>query len=722
MYKACWNSDLGGCATSDLVAAIDTAVADGVDVINYSIGSAAQSLWGPDELAFLYAADAGVFVATSNGNAGPGANTTGSPSSIPWVTSVGATNHREWLGTATLGDGSVFAGASLADPSGTGAMPLVDAANHANPLCYPEIAFDPPIEGNAVVCWRGDIARVAKSQAVHEQGGIGMILANVPGGAASTNADVHSVPSIHVDAGAGADIADYVVNDPAPTVDIAGQLGGVGAVAGFSSRGLGASSDLIKPDIAAPGVSVLAADAEVTFYGYNPTGVTSLSGTSMASPHIAGIGALVVEAHPDWTAAQVKSAMMTTADASATYGDDGASPATPFDTGSGLVQPGSALDPGLTYDAGFLDYVAFLCGNVTGAVSDGFCALLAGLGYPFDGSDLNQPNIAIGEMAGSQTVTRTVTNVSGGTHTYNISVDAPAGVDVTVDPASLTVDPGASATYEVTFTANESATIGEYAFGTLTWSHGPHAVTSQLAIRPVQAAFPGSVHGSGETGSLSFNIDFGYTGDYTAASHGLVPASMEDGNVVDDPGNDYNGFDGVTSHFLSVPAGSAFARFSLFDDYTDGADDLDLYVYGPNPTFDATVEDPGDPDFYPFVFVGGSGSGTSAEEVNVLAPEAGNADFVAWVADNLTPGVTHIVDVHGWQTDGPDSNYTLFWWAFGASLGNMTVTGPASATLGTTEAITVDWAGLDAGEMYLGAVSHSDAGGIFGMTLVEIDS
>ncbi|MFW2339183.1 MAG: hypothetical protein ACN4GK_03955, partial [Acidimicrobiia bacterium] len=131
--------------------------------------------------------------------------------------------------------------------------------------------------------------------------------------------------------------------------------------------------------------------------------------------------------------------------------------------------------------------------------------------------------------------------------------------------------------------------------------------------------------------------------------------------------------------------------------------------------------DYGDPGEFPLIFVGGSGSGTSAEEVNVTFPETGNAAFKAFMDGIGLTGVTHLVDVHGWQTDGPDSNYTLFSWAFGPDAGNMTVTAPAAAVLGSTETITVDWAGLTAGEMYLGAVSHSDAGGIFGLTLVEID-
>jgi hypothetical protein len=313
------------------------------------------------------------------------------------------------------------------------------------------------------------------------------------------------------------------------------------------------------------------------------------------------------------------------------------------------------------------------------------------MGYSLDPSDLNYPSIAIGQLAGEQTVVRTVTNV-GPAGTYEVSVDAPAGIDVTVDPASLTLETGESASYSVTFTGNDSVVAEAWTFGSLTWSHGPHHVTSPIALYPVAIAAPAEVHGSGTDGSLDFDVTFGYTGDYTAGAHGLVAALMTDGYVEDDPGDSFSpSGPGVTLHMINVPAGSAYARFSLFDAYTDGNDDLDLYVYYPSGAF-----------------AGSSGSGTSAEQVDVAFPPAGD----------------YYVFVHGWGTDGPDANYTLFSWAVPATPGssNMTLTAPSAATLAATETVTVDWFGLDAGTKYLGAVSHSDAGGILGLTLVGIET
>jgi hypothetical protein len=374
--------------------------------------------------------------------------------------------------------------------------------------------------------------------------------------------------------------------------------------------------------------------------------------------------------------------------------EDGVTPADPFDMGAGHLNPNPAVDPGLVYDAGFFDYLAFLCGNNPANISQGTCDFLVSLGFSTDPSNLNYPSIAVAELAGFQTIARTVTSVTDGTATYNVSVDAPPGITVAVSPSSLTLDTGESATYAVTFTTNPNATLDEWAFGSLTWTHGPHAVRSPIAVKPVALAAPDEVVGTGTDGSVSFDITFGYAGAYTAGTHGLAPADLQAGYVVDDPANDINtalatGV-GVTFHEVVVPAGSAYARFSLFDDYTDGNDDLDLYVFGPTGGF-----------------VGGSGSGTSAEEVNVVLPADG----------------TYTVVVHGWQTDGPDSNYTLFSWVFGLvdDRGNMTVTAPGSAALGATETVTVDWAGLDACK-YLGAVSHSDASGLLGLTVVNIDT
>jgi len=693
VYKALWSTEDASTAsgtTVDLVAAIDQAVADGVDVINYSISGSRTNFLDPAEVAFLFAADAGVFVAASAGNSGPGASTVAHNS--PWLTTVAAGTHdRYYSGTVTLGDASVFNGASI-DTTGAGPADLVYAQDVVlagqNPdearRCFPGTLDPAQVAGKIVVCDRGTIARVDKSYAVMLAGGIGMVHANT--GPSSINADLHFVPTVHVDHIAGAVIRAYAQTSGATATLTGGAFEAAEApeVAAFSSRGPSlASADILKPDILAPGVDVLAAVAPPGNSGRN---FDFYSGTSMSSPHIAGIAALIIDAHPNWTPMMVKSALMTTAGQETNFGSP--LPGDPFGYGAGQVTPNSAYDPGLVYNAGWVNWLGFLCG--TGQLQASYCPAIG-----IDPSDLNYPSISIGALAGSQTVTRTVTNV-GPSGTYNVSVDAPAGIDVFVNPSSLNLATGQSASYEVTFTGNASVVANAWTFGSLSWSDGTRNVRSPISLYPVAISAPLEIHSSGTDGSLDFDVTFGYTGDYTAAPHGLVQATMTAGNVVDDPNDSFVFLGpGTTYHILSVPADTALARFSLFDDYTDGDDDLDLYVYRlvGNTAF----------------AVGSSGSGTSAEQVDLANP---------------IPGL-YVVFVHGWETDGPDSNYTLFSWSVPAAPGsaNMTVSGaPASAVLGSTSTLTVDWTGLTADTKYLGAVSHSDAGGILGLTLIAVDT
>jgi subtilisin family serine protease len=690
-YKVCWND--AGCFLSDIVASIDDAVSDGVDVINYSIGGG-PSLLGPDGVAYLFAANAGVHVATSAGNSGPGAGTVGGPGSVPWITAVGAsTQDRTFQGSVELGSGAEFFGASIT--GGTDVLPIVDSEDAGSELCIPGELDAEVVSGNIVLCFRGQIARVDKSRAVAEAGGAGMVLYN-ENNAQSEVTDNHFVPSVHINHTDGLAIKAYIAAEgAAATARIhGGERVTIPApwMADFSSRGPNVvAEDIIKPDVTAPGVNVLAGNTPNPFLGAPGQLFQSISGTSMSSPHVAGVYALLKEAHPDWSPAMSKSAIMTTGHQDVVK-ENGSTPADPFDIGGGHIVPNSAIDPGLVYNAGFTDYVSFLCGNGTLACPG------------IDPSDLNLPSIGVGELAGFQTITRTVTSVTPGTATYNVSVEAPPGVTVEVDPMSLTLDEGDSASYEVTFTTQSGADLDEWAFGSLTWSHGPHSVRSPIAVKPVALAAPDEVMGTGTEGSLEFDVTFGYTGDYSAQPHGLIPADTITDTVVDDPENDINAAlasgVGVNFHLVTINPGTEYARFSLFDDYTDGDDDLDLYVFGPQSAG--------------FPFVGASGTPTSEEEVNLVAPDSG----------------LYIVVVHGWQTDGPDATYTLFSWLLDETdAGNMTVTAPSAAVLGDTEMVTVDWAGLSADVKYLGSITHHDVAsptsyndGRIAFTIVRVDT
>ena len=714
MYSAC--GDLG-CFGGDLTVAIDQAVADGVDVINYSIGSGTPGLTGPDDIAFLFAADAGVFVATSNGNGGPGASTTGSPASVPWITSVGAstqdrtfeakikTGHADDSRWTSFWAGSTgrFKGASVTPGTG-GQKPFVDAADHGNELCDPAVSFDPSISGKVVLCLRGGFARVAKSQAVYEQGGAGMVLYN-PTDTQALVTDNHWVPSAHINLTDGTALKDYIDEAGSDaTVQIQGskRSDAQGRVmADFSSRGpvgAPASADIIKPDVTAPGVNILAGNTPTPTLGSPGELFQSISGTSMSSPHVAGVFALIKQANPDWSPAMAKSAIMTTATQSVRK-EDGITKADPFDRGAGHIKPrgnpdrqNSIFDPGLVYDAGLFEYAAFTCGLDLGVFTPGSCVFLDGLGIPFEPYNLNLPSIGVSEVPGVRTVERTVTNVSSGRQSYTAHVKEPAGYDITVTPSTLNLAPGESATFVMTIT-NVSAPVDVWRFGSLKWKAGTYKVKSPIAVKGSLLEAPSSITGTGADGSASFDVNFGYTGDYTAAPHGLVPDTPASGSVGQDPDQTFDPSDvgnGATAHPFTL-TGSAFLRITMDQDdvIADPATDIDLFLY------------------YDGAEIANSTAGGTAELIDIALPADGD----------------YILYVHGWSVPDapPDVDYTAHMWDVPlASGGSLSVdSAPASAVLGTSGTVGVSWTGLGAGH-YLGAVSHSDGSGLLGLTLVDI--
>ncbi len=693
--------DLGG-FTSDLAAAIDQAVADGVDVINYSIGGGASGP-GADEIAFLFADAAGVSVATSAGNSGSGAATLGNPGTMPWLTTVGAsTQSRFFQGTVVLGDGSMYTGASITP--GVTEAPLVDAEFAGGDLCVPGTLDSNAVAGKIVLCRRGAIARADKSLAVFQAGGVGMILyENTDDN--NLFSDTHWVPSVHVDQTPGLAIKAYIAGDASPTARIDAEQysewPSAPSMTIFSSRGPNpVAADIIKPDITAPGLQILAGNSPFAIGGVQGELFQAIAGTSMSSPHVAGIFALMDQAHPDWSPAMVKSALMTTAHQDV-RDNDRVSQADPFDMGAGHANPGgewskgSIAQPGLAYDAGLFEYAAFTCGMEWGVFSSGSCAFLDDIGVPLEPWNLNYPSIGVAEVPGSITVTRTVTSVAkeNGSRTYNASVDAPAGYTVSVSPSTFKLKKGQSVTFDVTIT-NVSAPAGEWRFGSLTWNEqdGNYSVYSPIAVKAALFSAPAEISGSGESGSASFDVGFGYTGNYTAAAHGLEPATVTSDNVVQDPDQTFNPNDGYSNMHQFNLSGAAYLRFAMPPDaVADPAIDIDLFLYNPNG-----------------VQVASSTSGSTNEQIDILAPMDG----------------TWTLYVHGWQTAGPSADYDLYSWIISATPGgNLGIdSAPAAATIGSTEPVVVSWTGATAGQWHLGAVSHSDGGGLLGLTLVNVDN
>ncbi len=687
VYKVCWETGSGGsCFSSDSVAAIDQAVADGVDVINFSISGSQTNFRDPVEIAFLFAADAGVFVAASAGNSGPTTSTVAHPG--PWLTTVAAgTHNRNGVGSVTLGNNATYNGASVATAV---TAPLIDSTAAGLPgadptqlaLCYGAddgaVVLDPAkVAGKIVVCDRGVTARVNKSLAVQEAGGVGMILVNTS--VNSLNADFHFVPTVHLQStdraaikayaatpGATASIAQatIVFNTPAPFT------------ASFSSRGplRAGNGDLLKPDLIAPGQDILAAVAPPGNAGRD---FDLYSGTSMSSPHVAGLGALMKDLHPDWSPMAIKSALMTTA--YDVLDGPNTNPLVIFRQGAGHVQPNKAGDPGLVFDSGFNDWLNFICGTQPGS----FCSAFT----PIDPSNLNVASIAIGDMAGQQTVTRRVTNVGSQAETYTASYTGLSGFTVTL-PNSFTIAKGATKSFDVTF-VRTTATLNSYTGGqfTLTGDKG-HVVRIPVVIRPVALAAPTQVT------TNSYKVTFGYTGNFSATPRGLVPAAITAGTVADDPTDSTCSLSSPNAQLIpvAIPLGTTYARFSLFDADVNPGSDIDLCVFNSIGTL-----------------IGSSGSGTSAEEVNL-----GNGTLDIG-------GQTVTVVVQGWGVVG-SSPFKLHTWLLGStSAGNMTVSAPASATIGATGTINLSFSGLAAGTKYLGSVAYSGATGMPNPTIVRVD-
>ncbi|MFB9731424.1 S8 family serine peptidase [Ornithinimicrobium kibberense] len=700
VYKALWQTaDGNGSGTSSgLVAAIDDAVADGVDVINYSVSGSSTYVVTADELAFLGAADAGVFVSTSAGNSGDTVGTSSVAHNSPWTMTVAASTHNRGAEkTVTLGNGEVYEGVGVGEAVGpaplvyAGDIPAADSESADAALCYPGSLDATEAAEKIVICDRGAIARVDKSLAVKQAGGIGMIQAN-NNDVESLNADFHHVPSIHVDGTDGAEIKAYedLVGVEATATISAMSTDPVDApsMAGFSSYGpaLAGGGDLLKPDITAPGVDVAAAYHEDPETG-EPT-FNQISGTSMSAPHIAGLAALLKQKNPTWSPMAVKSAMMTTARQTTDAGQPiqwAGGDATPLNFGSGEVVPTRSYNPGLVYDSDWQDWYAYAC-------SIDQLQLVGGAGYcaaqePMNPSDLNYPSIAVGDLTGTQTVTRTVTNVGQGAMTYTARVDVPAGTTVDVNPSTLTVPAGGEADFEVTITRTDAA-LEEYTFGALTWVPSDSVVSevrSPIAVRPVGVAAPVEVAGTGTDGSTDLSVTTGFTGTLNTSVSGLLPSTATDMTVESGPTlqDGYEAFE--------VPEGIDVLRFATYREEVDAADiDLNLYTY--------------DGEFlYP---VAGSGSASSTEMITVEDPEA--ATYVLAV-DVWSEEPVSSLKLHSWQLSDIDE-------------GNLTVE-PDSVpvTMTETTTLTATWSGLDASERYLGQVNFLDGTTLAGSTLVTVN-
>jgi hypothetical protein len=380
--------------------------------------------------------------------------------------------------------------------------------------------------------------------------------------------------------------------------------------------------------------------------------------------------------------------------ASAGLGD-----ANPFDFGAGHIVPNSAFDPGLVFDVSDDEFDAFACGTASPAVSMTRCDELASAGFSFEAAELNQPSIAISELTSQRTVQRRVANVSDQAESYAVSVSAPPGISINVNPPSLALGPGESASFDVTL-GYLSGPLDLWRFGSLTWSSTTHDVYSPVAVKPASISAPEEITTFGGTGTANIEVTFGYSGAYSPGVHGLNLPLIVDGFVDNDPTKTFSfrTTNGVTQHAISVPSDQLYLRFSLFDALTDGEDDLDMYVYYCDA--DGTTCNK----------IGESGEPTSQEQFNVFRPAAG----------------IYAVLIHGFETDqvsgGAGANYQLLGWSVGINddKGNMNASGPAFVAAGSTENVTINWSALTSNTIYLGGISHNTPQGLSGLTVITI--
>ena len=728
-YKVCFTyvtaaGNKNSCSQADSMEAIDQAVKDGVNAINFSISGSTSTTNDIVEQAFYRATLAGVFVAAAAGNSGPG-NTVNHPS--PWLTTVAAATHDRVLeGDVTLGSGAKYTGASL-NPSPLASAPLIRAEDAgvgggSAKLCFTpadftltpvagQVALDPAkVSGKVVVCTRGSNPRVSKSLAVQQAGGVGMVLVD---NGAGLVAEQHSVPTVHVTATDGAAIKTYATTDASPTAaESAFYFGHQPAptMAAFSGRGPNmADPNILKPDLAAPGVNVIASvtpgythdQRDALAAGTLAAGPAwaAYDGTSMATPHVTGISLLLKQAHPTWSPAAIKSAMMTSAFDTLDDGLAGMSNGKlPWSQGAGFISPNKAIDPGLVYDMGKADYVKYQCLTQRSLVSASDCATFGTLDQTYN---LNLPSITLGAALGSTVVKRTVTNVGTSSATYHATATL-SNMTATVNPATLTLAPGQSANFTVTVAPTASTPRFTWQYGALTWTDGTHVVRSPIQVNLGAAiAAPKDASATTVSGSRLITITSGFSGKATALK-GMKDVTLGS-PVTLTPNSALNVITAcktavsnanLQTYSFNVPAGAIVARFALRQaDVSGASDDNDLAVVLPNGTVAASAFD------------------GSHETVELLNPDAGT--YKVCVSAYAAPGAsTSTHRLSSWIVSPGDT-----------AGGAFNVLMPGSVFAGSTATVGLSWSGLASDHRYMGGVQFLDAAAVpSAATALSIDT
>ncbi|XP_058224967.1 subtilisin-like protease SBT4.14 isoform X1 [Rhododendron vialii] len=497
MYKVCWASS--GCSDMDILAAFDAAIHDGVDVISISIGGVSGD-YVTDSIAIasFHAMKNGIITVASAGNDGPRAGTVSN--NAPWMFTVAASGiDREFRSKVVLGSGKTISGigVSLFDPkqkpyplvSGDGVAKNSESMDNAR-FCFQESMDPRKVKGKLVLCklgiWGAD-------SVVKGFGGVGAIIESEQ---FLDAAQIYMAPATMVNTAVGETVSEYINSSRSPSAMIyKSQEVQIKApfVASFSSRGPNPRSEhLLKPDIAAPGIDILASYTPIK----SLTGLkgdtmhskfTLMSGTSMACPHVAGVAAYVKSFRPNWSPAAIKSAIMITATPMSSRVNKEAE----FAYGAGQVNPTKALSPGLVYDMDEMSYIQFLCHEGYPGSS---IAVLAGSKFincsallPGVGSDaINYPTMQLTLKSDQQPTVgvfrRIVTNVGPSQSIYNATIRAPQGVEITVKPMSLSFSRALEKRSFMVEVKAKTIKGMEMRSGSLIWRSSRHIVRSPIVV------------------------------------------------------------------------------------------------------------------------------------------------------------------------------------------------------------------------------------------------
>lgn len=691
-YDVCYteiSTDRGLCPGDASAAAVEQAIDDGiVEVINFSIGGGVNPYNDLVSEAFLAATEVGIYVAASAGNSGPDAGTLGHQE--PWVSTTAASTHfrvfAQTLGITApttppeltnvefvAGSGTQLSGPITAEVEYSGEV------EPANVLACAPFTDPNAFAGKVALVARGTCGFVDKVTNAQNAGAIAVIVHNsVPGAPfiqGGLDIPAITIPSVMVRLQVGQDMAAYIASNPSATVTISDTIsrqvnGTADVMADFSSRGPNSSLDVLKPDVTAPGVSILAAVADGT--GTVGEELDLYQGTSMSSPHNAGAAALISKARPSWTPSQIKSALMLTARNSNIVKEDEATPADPLNYGNGRIQVDAAVNAALVMDESIADYTA---------------------ANPADGGDPRQLNLA--SLYSSNCIgvancafTRSFTNVSGGSLTRDINIVEPAGVSMSASPSNFTLADGATQVVEFTADATALDPADGFSFGTVTLTApGESDLHLNVAIQASAGVLPElvTINTRRDAGSqLVSGLITPAATDLTFIPYGMVQGTQVSGEIGEDSDNS-----------------------SPFDDLEDGVFFQTFTAPQPGLRFVAEIIAAESPDFDLFIGIDVNGNGLPDEDEIIDASATGatleRSDFVGGL-----PGFDYWVLIENWAGSSPTAldSFTLSY-AFVPfeDRFNSSVQGPAAPTPGAPFDVRVFFnePALTAGDRWYGA-------------------